>query len=136
MNVFDFAISETTLASDFSDTQLDTKQNNPAFLIVVDKSDIVSAFSRLVETIQRTDLDYRISSAARVVRLNGIRIGVVSADAQNIRGETLIGAVLDIKALRDASSEVIGETQKSLHSSMSTMRHQGFPAALIVVPVM
>lgn len=136
MNVFDLAIAETVLAADFRDTQLDTKSGDPVFLIVVHETAVVSAFSRLIETIQRTDFDYKISSSARCVRLNGIRISVVSATTPQIRGETLIGAVLDTKALRDVSAEERSEAQNSLHIGMATMRQQGFPAALIICPVM
>lgn len=139
MNAFDFALTETILAAEFRDTQLDTKQGDPVFLIVVHETSVVSAFSRLIETVQRTDLDYRISSVARCVRLNGIRIKVVSLAASQllqIRGETLIGAVLDIRALHDMSEDKRSDMTVSLHIGMGTMRNQGFPAALVISPVM
>lgn len=136
MNVFDLAIEEALLASDFRAAQKDTNCSHPVFLIVVNEDAIVSAFMRLIETLQRTDFEYLINSVTHSVMLYGIRISVVSSSSENIRGETLIGAVLDAKVLRDNSDEEALKKLKSLHIGMMTMRHQGFPAALVTGPVM
>lgn len=136
MYAFDLAIAETNLAADFQDTQLDAKKSYPVFLIIVHKTSVASAFRRLVETIQRTDLDYRINSASRYVHLNGIRIKVVAPSASQIRGETLIGAVLDSRALHDMSEDKRSDMIVSLHFGMRAMRKQGFQAALVISPVM